>query len=114
MTSVNISRENMRLAQKSMSRLYLAEFGEESQSDKVQSYNKKEFAQKYADNILFWKKHTPNVQPNMSEFSCAKHAICTNALQELWKVVDTHSLRDECEKLCSVKSQEQSTGLLQK
>lgn len=95
MSKVEISQKNLRLAQKSLKNLYLIEFGEESISDNTQSYTKDELILKYGKNLRFWSDNLPLVTSNMNEFTIAKHAICTNAIEQLWKKVDEYNIRQE-------------------
>ena len=97
MTSVKISSENMRKAKKSMQRLYIAEFGENSISDKKKTYSRDELILVYAKNLRFWNNHLPDVRPNMSEFTNAKHAICSNGIEQLWKKCEEYDIKSEVE-----------------
>ena len=97
MTSVKISSESMRKAKKSMQRLYVAEFGENSISEEKKVYTRDELILVYAKNLKFWNKHLPDVKPNMSEFTNAKHAICSNGIEQLWKKCDEYNIKSDVE-----------------
>lgn len=95
MSKVQISRKNMQLAQKSMKRLYLGKFGEDSLSDTKRPYTRDELIMRYAKNLYFWDGHLPTFEADMNEFTSAKHAICSNAISQLWKKVDEYEIRSE-------------------
>ena len=83
MAKVEISKKNMQLAQKSMRRQYLAEFGQDSLSENTRSFTREELILRYAKKLWFWNKNIPNVVPGMNMFTVAKHAISTNAIEQL-------------------------------
>lgn len=87
----------MKLAQKSMKNIYIQHFGQDSIADTEQIFSKDELVLKYSNNILFWNDHLPETTPNMSGFSLAKHAICTNAMQKLWEKVKEYDVEKEVE-----------------
>lgn len=97
MSKVEISQKNMKLAQKSLKNLYIQYFGEDSVEDIERIFSKDELVLKYAKNIKFWRDHLPNTTPDMTGFSIAKHAICTNAIQNLFEKVKEYDIDDEVE-----------------
>jgi len=97
MTSIQISKQKMDQARKSTKRLYQAEFGENSLSKKERTFSRDELILTYAKNLNFWNKHLPEVKPAMTEFTNAKHAICSNAIEQLWKKCDTYNIKKEVE-----------------
>ena len=97
MSKVEISQKNMKLAQKSLKNIYIQHFGEDSIADTEQIFSKDELVLKYAKNIRFWNDHLPDTTPGMSGFSIAKHAICTNAIQQLSEKVKQYDIENEVE-----------------
>jgi len=97
MTSVQISSKNMQRAKVSMRRLYVAEFGENSLSTQEKTFTRDELILIYAKNLKFWNTHLPDIQPGMTEFTNAKHAICSNGIEQLWKKCDIYNIRKEVE-----------------
>lgn len=99
MSEVTISQKNMKLAKKSLQRLYVIEFGEESLSSKEKTFTRNELISRYVSNLKFWNNQLPETKPGMNEFTFAKHAICSNAIQQLWNKVDEYFIRKEVENL---------------
>tara|TARA_A100001015_G_C15026672_1_gene730875 strand:+ start:1179 stop:1490 length:312 start_codon:yes stop_codon:yes gene_type:complete len=99
MTSVTISAQNMKRAKTSMKRLYIAKFGENCLLDAEKKYSRDELILTYANNLKFWKEHLPELKPGMTEFTNAKHAICTNGMERLWQKCDDYKIRKQVE-LC--------------
>jgi hypothetical protein len=91
---VHISKRDRQLATKSLRRLYLARFGQEGISDAVQGFTRPELVDVYRRNLQFWTDNTPELRPGVNSFTIAKHAICTNAVENLWKKIDEHGIRD--------------------
>ena len=102
MTSVTISAQNMKRAKTSMKRLYVAEFGENSLSDTEKQYTRDELILTYTNNLKFWNKHLPELKPGMTEFTNAKHAICSNGIEQLWKKCDEYNIRKQVEILVNI------------
>ena len=99
MTSVRISAQTLTEAQKSLQKLYLSEFGENSLSEEKKQYTRDELISKYAHNLLFWNKHLPDVQPSMTEFTNAQHALCSNGIEQLWNKCDEYNIRQEVDQM---------------
>ena len=97
MSKVEISQKNMKLAQKSLKNMYIQCFGEDSIADTEHIFSKDEVVLKYAKNIRFWNDHLPDTTPDMSGFSIAKHAICTNAIHQLSEKVKEYNIENEVE-----------------
>lgn len=97
MSKVQISQIDLRRAQKSLKKLYMMQFGEDSLSDTPQTFSREQLILRYGKNLRFWSDHLPLVTPNMDQFCIAKHAICTNAIEQLWKKVDEYHLREDVE-----------------
>lgn len=97
MTSVKISSKNMQRARISMKRLYISEFGDDSLSNLEKEFTRDQMILIYAKNLKFWNKHLPEIQPNMTEFTSAKHALCSNAIEQLRKKCDKYNIRKEVE-----------------
>ena len=95
MTSVQISAKNMQRAKTSMRRLYIAEFGENSLSAQEKEFTRDELILIYAKNLKFWNNNLPDIKPGMTEFTNAKHAICSNGIEQLWKKCDAYNIRKE-------------------
>lgn len=95
MSKVEISHKKMQLARKSLKRMYTAQFGENSLSDAEKYFTRDDLILRYAKNLKFWDDHLPETQPGMSEFVLAKHAISSNAIEQLWKKVDEYDIRKE-------------------
>ena len=94
--SVCIKRKQYNLAVKSLSNLYAAEFKTNNiDNDIVKGFSKDETIERYAKTLQFWKDHTPFASQDMSEFTIAKHAVCTNAISQLWKRIDELDIRKE-------------------
>jgi|MDSZ01.3.fsa_nt_gb hypothetical protein len=92
--AVHISNRDRQRALKSLKRLYLAQFGQDGLSDTVRQFSRAELVDVYQRNMRFWVDHTPEVKPGLSQFTLAKHAICTNAIENLWSKIDAHGIRD--------------------
>jgi hypothetical protein len=97
MTSVTISQKNMQRAQISMKRLYIAEFGENSISNVERLYSREELILLYAKNLKFWNKQLPDIKPGMTQFTTAKHAICSNAIEQLFKKCEEYDIKKQVE-----------------
>lgn len=97
MSKVTISKENMRLAQKSLTNLYKLQFGKDSFSTSECMFSKDELILIYAKNLNFWNSNLPETTPYMSGFVIAKHAICSNAIENLNKKVDFYGIHCEVE-----------------
>ena len=95
MSKVEISQQNMKLARKSLQRLYIIAFGEESLSDTQKAFTRDELILRYAKNLKFWNDQLPHVVPGMNQFTVAKHAIGSNAIEQLWKKIDEYAIREE-------------------
>ena len=78
-----------------MKRLYIGKFGEDSLSDTKRTFTRDDLILRYARNLYFWDNHLPKLEPGMNEFTSAKHAICSNAIGQLWKAVDEYEVRNE-------------------
>ncbi len=87
----------MQRAKTSMKRLYIAEFGEHSLSTHEKQFNRDELILIYAKNLKFWNHYLPDIKPGMTEFTNAKHAICSNGIDQLWKKCDAYNIRKEVE-----------------
>ena len=87
----------MSLAKKSLKNLYKVYFGENSLNDTEKEYTRDELILKYGKNLMFWNIHLPDVKPNMTEFTNAKHFISSNAIEQLWKKCDEYNIRNEVE-----------------
>ena len=97
MSRVEISQKSIELAQKSLKHMYLNKFGEDSLSDSQQSFGKDELILRYSSNLRFWSDNLPDVRPDMNQFTLAKHAICSNAIERLWEKADEYNIRYEIE-----------------
>ena len=97
MTSILISNTDRIRASKSLKRLYIAEFGEDCMDKTVKSFTRDELILKYSNNLIFWKSKIPDITPNMSGFTKAKHAYCSNAITQLWKKVGEYEITQEVE-----------------
>ena len=95
MSQVHISQKNMSLAKKSLTHMYINKFGKDSLSDVQHEFTREDLILKYACNLRFWSDNMPDVAPGMNEFSIAKHAICTNAIENLWKKVEEYNIKKE-------------------
>lgn len=95
MSKVEISSKNMTLAQKSLKNLYLIKFGDDSLSANTQYFSKDELILRYAKNLRFWSDNLPEIKPGFNQFTAAKHAICTNAINQLWIKIDEYGIRKE-------------------
>lgn len=95
MSRVEISQKSLAEAQASLKNLYVLKFGEDSLSVQNATYTREELILKYGKNLRFWSDQLPEVTTTISQFCMAKHAICTNALEQLWKKVDEYDIRSE-------------------
>ena len=95
MSKVHISNHNRKLAAKSLKKLYMIEFGEDCFKDEEKSFSRNEFVSTYHKNIRFWEKHTPEIVPGINEFSLAKHAICSNAIEQLKKKLREFGIEED-------------------
>jgi hypothetical protein len=95
MSAVHISSQNRSRAQKSLTRLYKARFGQDSLSTNQKMYTRSELVQRYADNLLFWKGQTPEILPGVNEFTIAKHAICSNAMEQLKQQAKKYKIEED-------------------
>ena len=98
MSQIAIDKKSRMRAMKSLTNKYKLKFGEchlnEDLSKNVR-YTHREWILKYAENIEFWKSEVPDLVPNMRNFSIAKHAICTNAMSQLWQKCEEMGVRNE-------------------
>lgn len=62
---------------------YNEKFGNTCTNSNTERLSKDVFVRRYAENIIFWKQRTPELQPNMSIEDLARHAITTNAVNRL-------------------------------
>lgn len=96
---IHIMNRDRQLATKSLKRLYVVHFGTEGLSDSKKSFSRNELIETYSKNILFWTNNTPEVVPGMNGFTLAKHAICTNAVDNLWKAVQSYDITKEVDSI---------------
>lgn len=80
---ITIPREVFEKVKSILTEDYNAKFGDTSKNSNTERLSKDEFVRRYAENILFWKERTPELQPNMSIENLARHAITTNAVNRL-------------------------------
>ena len=99
MSGVKISSKNMQRVKISMKRLCMAKFGEDCFSEKKQKFTRDNLIEIYVKNIIFWKLHLPEITPKMSEFTNAKHAVCSNAIEQLWKTCEAYNITEDVKAL---------------
>jgi hypothetical protein len=97
MSQVSIDKQSRVRAMKSLTNKYKQQFGEDvlKSTIQTQNYSEREWIMKYAENIKFWKDEVPDLVPNMTQFSMAKHAICTNAISQLWIKCEEMHVKDQ-------------------
>ena len=79
---------------------YADEFGE---MDHNRAYTRGELIRKYARDILFWKKREPvldSTSPPSIQQICA-HAICTNAVTNMWTLCRNKHIEQEVRQFLS-------------
>ncbi len=80
---------------------YVRTFGIESFNNTNKKYNKQEYIVLYAENKKFWEQHLPNIDINnpssITQVEIAKHAICTNSIQNLSKKIKEMNIEKEIE-----------------
>lgn len=91
---VHIEQKYRKMALKSLTNLYIIRFGEQSLSEDTKVFSKEELIGKYKSNIQFWEGSTPEVKQNMSQFELAKHAICSNAVQQLKEKLKSYGIEE--------------------
>ena len=106
MSAITIGKELHHQAVKELRNEYVHEFGFDSVmniSENVKKFTRTEYASTYAKNILFWKTRIPNIDPDngIDMKLVAKHAVCTNAVQNLMRQVEKMNLKTEVEELLS-------------
>lgn len=96
MSSVTIPRETHERMVKQFRLEYEDEFGDMCEE---KSFTRDELIDKYATDLLFWKKREPvidvNRKPNMRTI-CA-HAITTNAQSAMWELCSEKGIHAEVE-----------------
>lgn len=101
MSNVHIPSKYRILATKSLKRKYKQTFGTDSLDNSVKQYSRDEIIVRYIKNLQFWTNELPEITPGVTKFTVAVHAICSNAISELWKKVEEYDISTEVEKVVS-------------
>ena len=104
MTEIQISQEMHQDILKELRNEYVREFGFDhalNTRQNAKSYSKAEYTSTYARNISFWASRIPTIDPDdgIDMRLVAKHAICTNAVQNLRSKVRAMNIEPEVDAL---------------
>lgn len=78
---------------------YGTAFGEGALSNARRSFSHAATVQRYALVIDFWTRQTPAVKPGLSIDDVARHAICTNAIQQAQRTVEEYGIAAEVDRV---------------
>lgn len=100
---MRIKKELREEVQAQLQSEYVEQFGPSALSNEARPLTRSDAIDIYAKNLRFWKQRTPELTELKGERELARHAICTNAENNLLKRVRQLGIEDEVKDLSNQK-----------
>lgn len=107
MSAITIDKETHVRNLKNLRNEYVRDFGYDAVMNtqtNAKKYSRQEYIETYAKNIHFWESRIPDIEIDrgMNMDLIAKHAICTNAVQNLTKELKEKGILNEVKEVAKL------------